>query len=227
MPRSRLNFFPLTGPFIILLFFLIALVIVFLELGIIQFAYQKVGIDRHYVFALLVASLLGSYINIPVGALPEERMYSHRVVSYFGVKYVIPVVHEQPKTVIAINLGGAVIPVSLSLFLILKHGVAPQALLAAAIVSLVVHAAARPLPGVGIAVPIFIPPLIAASTALLLSPDAAPVIAYVAGTLGTLIGADLMNLKKLRGLGAPVASIGGAGTFDGIFLAGIIAVLLT
>jgi uncharacterized membrane protein len=35
-----------------------------------------------------------------------------------------------------------------------------------------------------------------------------------------------MNLRKLRGLGAPVASIGGAGTFDGIFLAGIIALLL-
>ena len=57
-------------------------------------------------------------------------------------------------------------------------------------------------------------------------PDSTPVIAYVASTLGTLIGADVMNLTKLRGLGTPVASIGGAGTFDGIFLAGIIAVLL-
>lgn len=226
MPRSRLNFFPLTSPFVALLFVLVALLIMFFELGIIQYAYEKIGIDRRYVFALLAASLLGSYVNIPVGSLPEERMYSRRVVSFFGMKYVIPIVHEQPKTVIAINLGGAVIPVLLSLFLILRHGVALQALLAAAVVSLVVHGAARPLPGVGIAVPMFIPPLIAASTALLLSPDAAPVIAYVAGTLGTLIGADLMNLKKLRGLGAPVASIGGAGTFDGIFLAGIIAVLL-
>ena len=59
------------------------------------------------------------------------------------------------------------------------------------------------------------------------APDAAPVVAYVAGTLGTLIGADILNLRKIHGLGAPVASIGGAGTFDGIFLAGIIAVMLT
>jgi uncharacterized membrane protein len=44
--------------------------------------------------------------------------------------------------------------------------------------------------------------------------------------MGTLIGADLTNLDKIRGLGAPVASIGGAGTFDGIFLTGILAVLL-
>jgi len=56
-------------------------------------------------------------------------------------------------------------------------------------------------------------------------PVAAPVIAYVSGTLGTLIGADLLNLKRLGELGAPVASIGGAGTFDGVFLSGIIAAL--
>jgi len=51
-------------------------------------------------------------------------------------------------------------------------------------------------------------------------------IAYAGGTLGTLIGADILNLDKIRDLGAPVASIGGAGTFDGVFLSGLIAVLL-
>jgi uncharacterized membrane protein len=40
------------------------------------------------------------------------------------------------------------------------------------------------------------------------------------------LGADLANLGKVRKLGAPVASIGGAGTFDGIFIAGVTAVLL-
>ena len=44
--------------------------------------------------------------------------------------------------------------------------------------------------------------------------------------MGTLIGADLLNLGKIHGLGAPIASIGGAGTFDGVFLSGILAVLL-
>ncbi len=51
-------------------------------------------------------------------------------------------------------------------------------------------------------------------------------LAYISGSLGTLIGADLLNLDKLQGLGAPIASIGGAGTFDGIFLTGIVAVLV-
>jgi uncharacterized membrane protein len=111
--------------------------------------------------------------------------------------------------------------------LLFKHDQIGRTLLAVAVVTAVVHWTARPLKGVGIAVPMFIPPAVAAVTALVISPDAAPVVAYIAGTIGTLVGADLLNLKKLRGLGAPVASIGGAGTFDGIFLAGIIAVLLT
>jgi uncharacterized membrane protein len=74
--------------------------------------------------------------------------------------------------------------------------------------------------------PAFVPPIAAAVIALILSPSQPGVIAYVSGTLGTLIGADLLNLGKIPALGAPVASIGGAGTFDGVFLTGIIAALL-
>jgi Protein of unknown function (DUF1614) len=50
--------------------------------------------------------------------------------------------------------------------------------------------------------------------------------AYTRIGLGTLIGADLLNLDKVQGLGAPMASIGGAGTFDGIFLTGVLAALI-
>ena len=91
---------------------------------------------------------------------------------------------------------------------------------------MVLHWLANPVPGLGIAVPVFVPVVITAAVALLLSRENAAPLAYIAGSLGTLIGADLTNLDKVRGLGAPVASIGGAGTFDGIFLTGILAVLL-
>ena len=83
---------------------------------------------------------------------------------------------------------------------------------------------ARPVKGFGIAVPALLPPIMAAGLALLIAPQSAPMFAYISGTLGSLIGADLLNLKKIPGL--PIASIGGAGTFDGIFLTGIISVLL-
>ena len=42
----------------------------------------------------------------------------------------------------------------------------------------------------------------------------------------TLIGADLLNVPRVSSLGAGVAAIGGAGTFDGIFLSSIMAVVL-
>jgi uncharacterized membrane protein len=92
--------------------------------------------------------------------------------------------------------------------------------------ALVIHWMADPVPGLGIAVPVFMPVLVTAVVAVILSREDSAPLAYVAGSLGTLIGADLTNLDKVRGLGAPVASIGGAGTFDGIFLTGILAVLL-
>jgi uncharacterized membrane protein len=95
-----------------------------------------------------------------------------------------------------------------------------------AVVSLACYLLAEPVPGLGIAIPVFYPPVIAAIVALLLSRQYAAPLAYACGSLGTLIGADLMNLGSIRGLGAPVMSIGGAGTFDGIFVTGLIAVLL-
>ncbi|MFQ5846983.1 MAG: DUF1614 domain-containing protein [Candidatus Methylomirabilales bacterium] len=226
MRPSSFNFLPLALPFIVAFVFLAGLVIALIEIGILQYAYEKIGIHPRYVFTLLLLSLVGSYINIPVADLPAERVLSNQVISFFGMQYVIPLVQEWPRTVIAVNLGGAVIPTVLSLYLVGKNGLYGRSLLAVAIVAAVVHWMAYPVKGVGIAVPTFIPPVVAAGVALALTRSSAPALAYVAGSLGTLIGADLLNLGKLQGLGAPIASIGGAGTFDGIFLTGILAVLL-
>ena len=226
MLSGNLHFFPLTLPFILAFFFLIGIVIALIEIGIIQYAYVKMGVNRRHVFAVLILSLLGSYVNIPVAALPAERMISDQEISYFGMRYVVPVVEELPRTVVAVNVGGAVIPTLLSFYLIMKKRMYWRTLLGVAVVTIIVHWMAHPVEGVGIAVPIFIPPIVAASVALLLARHSAPSLAYISGSLGTLIGADLLNLDKIQGLGAPIASIGGAGTFDGIFMTGLLAVLL-
>ena len=47
-----------------------------------------------------------------------------------------------------------------------------------------------------------------------------------AGVLGPLIGADLLHLREIEKIATGVASIGGAGTFDGIILSGIMAAYL-
>jgi len=99
-------------------------------------------------------------------------------------------------------------------------------LVATALMAVVTKLVARPVPGRGIALPMFIPPVLAAALALVLAYPFAASCAYIAGTLGTLLGADILNLHRLKNLQG-VASIGGAGVFDGIFLVGIVSVLLT
>ena len=150
-------------------------------------------------------------------------------VNFFGITYRIPqVAYDQAVTIIAINLGGALIPTAVSIYL-LSQAALPTiiySLIDIVIVALITKAIARPVKGVGIVTPAFIAPIAAAIIAIILAPASARTIAYVAGVLGTLIGADLINLRKIPKLGAPVASIGGAGTFDGVFLSGIIAVIL-
>ena len=226
MFASGLHFFPLALPFVLGLLLLMGLLIALIEVGLLEYAYAKMGVDRRYVFGLLLLSLLGSYVNIPVATLPAERVLSGQEVSYFGMRYIVPVVQEWPQTIIAVNLGGAVIPTLLSLYLTVKNRLYVPSLTGIVIVAVVVHWMAQPIQGMGIAVPIFIPPLVATGAALVLTRRSTPALAYTIGSLGTLIGADLLNLGKIQGLGAPVASIGGAGTFDGIFVTGILAVLL-
>jgi uncharacterized membrane protein len=135
-------------------------------------------------------------------------------------------VQHWPGTVLAVNVGGAVIPTAMSTYLVLRYQLWLRAAIAVIVVALVIHAMATPVRGVGIAVPVFAPVVVTAILAFLLSREYAAPLAYIGGSMGTLIGADLMNLERINGLGAPVASIGGAGTFDGIFLTGILAVLL-
>lgn len=226
MRFSSMHYFPLAPLFLLFLAILLILVVALIELRVLSYAYERIGISRRYVLGLLVLSLFGSAINIPIAELPPAVVRSDEIVSYYGVQYVVPHVEEWPRTIIAVNLGGAVIPTFLSIYLMIKNNLYLRGLIGIAIVSAIVYWLAQPVKGLGISVPIFIPPLAAAGVALLLDWDRAAPLAYISGTLGALIGADILNLPKIRELEAPVASIGGAGTFDGVFLTGIIAVLL-
>jgi uncharacterized membrane protein len=230
MQMSQFHYLPLTPGFfslLIALFFGVLVVFGILAiLGLLRRAYESLGVSSGTAMLLLLASLIGSYFNIPIADLPDERVMSHQVIDFFGMQYVVPVVTAWPGTVIAVNVGGAVIPTLMSIYLLATRGLWVKGAVATAVVALVLHWLADPVPGLGIAVPVFMPAVTTAIVAVLLSRENAAPLAYIAGGLGTLIGADLTNLDKVRGLGAPVASIGGAGTFDGIFLTGILAVLL-
>lgn len=221
-----LHFFPIAWPFFLVFVLLVGFLIAFIEIGVLRYAYEKMGVQPRYIFLLLIGSLLGSYVNIPVAELPAERVLSGQGIPYFGMRYVIPSVEEWPRTIIAVNVGGAIVPTILSLYLLVKNKLYVSGAIGTAIVAAVVYFLAQPIQGVGIAVPTVVPPVVAAGAAFLLSRRFRAPLAYMAGSLGTLIGADLLNLGNLQGLQAPIVSIGGAGTFDGVFLTGIIAVLL-
>jgi uncharacterized membrane protein len=220
-------YLPITAPFFIILAGLFVLLVVLIEVNVLRYAYTRLGVSSGTAYLLLLASLFGSYINIPVWEFPEHLVRTtEEVVTYYGMHYVVPVAEQFPGTVVAVNVGGALIPTALSLYLLSKNRLWFPGIMTTAVVTAVVHWMAEPVPGVGIAVPTFVPPVVAALAALLFATNRAAAVAYAGGSLGTLIGADLLNLNAVRGLGAPFASIGGAGTFDGIFLTGIVAVLL-
>jgi uncharacterized membrane protein len=221
--RPQMVYWPLTAPFLI-----VAAVALMIMLAIVQIgtsAITKLGISPDEVLLILLAGLIASAINIPVGRIHGQIMHLYRRVQVFGVRYPVPVTSRR-TTLVAVNVGGTLAPAALSGYLIVHDHLRWLALAAVAIVAVAVYLVARPVPGLGIAVPALLPGIYAAGTAILLHPTAIAGLAYVGGTLGALIGADLANLRKVRGLGAPLVSIGGAGTFDGVFIAGIVAVLL-
>jgi uncharacterized membrane protein len=226
MHIDQLNYLPLAGPFYFLLLGVLLFVTALLQVGALQYAYSRIGIGSGAALLLLLGSLLGSYVNVPIAHLPEQQIVSGQEIDFSGMRYIVPVVVDWPGTIIAVNLGGALIPGLTSLYLVARNRLWLSSLLSVAGVAVVCHMLAQPIRGLGIALPVFVPAVASAIIALLLSRRYAAPLAYIGGSLGTLVGADLLNLDKVQGLGAPIVSIGGAGTFDGVFVTGVIAVLL-
>jgi len=202
---------------------------------------RALGMPTSLVFILFILSLFGSHINIPLKEIVStEPLLTLRKVSFFGVSWFIPEFGRmRRKTILSINFGGAVIPIMASAYLLIVNVPAREPsplttyikiLLALLIVTAVINRVARPIRGLGIATPAFVPPTVTALASLLLYPihtvSNPYLIAYVSGKLGTLLGADILNLDKVSRLGAPIVSIGGAGVFDGIYLTGLASTLL-
>src|ERR1700740_2176726 len=104
----------------VVLLFLIAM----LEVGIIESAYQKLGMSHRAVTLLLLLSIFGSYINIPIARIASPLIVQHHDV--YNLSYIPALLPNPDDTIIAVNLGGAVIPVVLSVYLLTRvGGVAP------------------------------------------------------------------------------------------------------
>lgn len=188
-------------------------------------AFAKLGLNPFLGYVFFFLCLVGGSINIPVNRersqaplMPDDlSLFMGR---FFGIR--MPVLREK---VIAINLGGAILPTALSLYLLARVPAAPV-VMATIVTTTAAYALSKPVQGVGVVMPAFVPPIIAAVAAFVLSREHAPQVAYVSGVMGTLLGADLLRLPQIRRIGGAFLSIGGAGVFDGIYLVGLISVLL-
>ena len=188
-------------------------------------AFGKLGLNPFLGYAFFFLCLLGGNINIPIyreespSHEPVDNLWAH-FHTYLGIR--LPAIRER---IIAINFGGAILPGLLCLYLVPAVPVT-RTVLATAVTTVAAYLLSRPVKGIGIVMPAFVPPIIAAITALVIAREQAPQLAYISGVMGTLIGADILRISQIKKLGVPFLSIGGAGVFDGIYLVGIVSVLL-
>ncbi len=215
------------SPFQLILFlFVLGFLLAFIQLGILTIAFDKLGLSLTQAYQLLLCSLFGSLINLPLVTIKAKAPIQQMPSSVWRLLRMNHLVFEG-KTTIAVNVGGCLIPFGFSLYLLFSTVISFfHALLGICLVTIISYLTSRPIQGLGIGMPILIAPISAAMAALLIDPAHSAPLAYIAGTLGVIIGADLLHLKDIRQMGTPIAAIGGAGTFDGIFITGIVAVLL-
>ncbi len=210
---------------IILLIAALALLVTAIQYGLLTVAFEKLDLSADSAYLLFITILGGSLINLPLFSMKSEppnleEMSPQLRELYRGMPYT-------GKTLVMANVGGCVVPAAFCLYLLAHHPLNIfYVVLAVAAVALLSFKTSRRVPGIGMGMPVLLAPLLAALVSVALDPANAAPMAFISGTLGVLIGADLLHLKDIRKMGTPFASIGGAGSFDGIFISGIVAVLL-
>lgn len=216
-----------------LLLFLVLLAILPIAFGqLFASALAKLKLEPTVALFVIIGIFAGSPINIPVKRIPRTESMLADPLAVFGFPGRWPsTISVRRETVIAVNVGGCLIPVTLALYetvhlLATSWHPLSGLLVAIALNIMLCYWMAQPIEGIGIAMPGLLPALVAAVSALLLVPDQAPPVAFVAGVLGPLIGADLLHLRDVSKLTTGIASIDGAGTFDGIVLSGVVAAYL-
>jgi uncharacterized membrane protein len=207
-------------------------IVPFLIFDFMEQALRNLHITGPLASLIILGIIVGSVINVPLYRVNrEETQPVMRGYMVPGLGWV-PLPRDEQQTIVAVNVGGCLIPAALAIYLVRIVADVPQArvaLLAAVIVNIAVcFWLARPIRGVGIAIPAFVPPLLAVGSAWLLlgsepTGELRAPVAFIAGVAGPLVGADLLNLRRLESFHTGILSIGGAGTFDGIVISSLMA----
>lgn len=191
----------------------------------------KLGIPPFVGLSIVFCILLGSLINIPLKRIKTVSNVPTDLRQLLGLNpWFFRQIFQKDELIIAVNVGGCVVPLALALYQLARLFNVGMILMPITVIMINVIICYRLSiikAGVGVMLPAFLPGTIAAICGLLLTPENPPAVAFCAGVLGPLIGADLLRLNQIIKLNSGVASIGGAGTFDGIVISGFIALLLS
>jgi uncharacterized membrane protein len=214
---------------------IIILLIPLLLLGLVGAAFTRLGFSWISALAVVLLILLGSTVNIPLYTIKRDMVRAVPENATLSDPYTPWSAGQVWDTVISINLGGAIIPVLIAVYLLFTAlPLTGQSLIlpvCAGIlaVALVTYSSTRVIPGIGLQVPTLIPALTALLVALLLSGGTgitAAVSAVVCGTFGVLLGGNLVQIAKIKDLDIPAWSIGGSGTFGSMLICCILPALI-
>jgi len=218
---------PVNPLYFLFLLLCATLLFTFVQIGVLTIVFEKLGLTPEAGLVLIFTSLFGSMVNLPLFSIEAKAPPAAQIPRPWRDLWRQQASGFTGRTIVAVNLGGCIVPLGISIYLISHHSLDPgEVLLTVTVVSGASFFFSRPIQGVGVGIPLFVAPAVSAITGILIGQDHAAPLAYIGGTLGVLIGADLFRLPSIRQMGVAVASIGGAGTFDGIFLTGIVATLL-
>lgn len=195
-------------------------------------ALAKLGLGPTSSLLVALGIFLGGVVNVPVARVEHTRPIQYQPRRLLGLNHLLsPPVQKQTYTTVAVNVGGCLVPIALAGYQIGRLVLQAPSTLVALAVAVVLNIGlcyylAYPVPERGIAMQPLVPAAAAALCGLLLAPEWAPPIAFAAGVIGPVVGTDLLHLDDIAEIGAGMASVGGAGTFDGIVLSGLVATLL-
>ena len=216
----------------LLLFFLLVAMLPLVFGHLFAAALIKLKLEPTTALLVVFGIFAGSLINIPVKRISRTESVLVDPLAVFGIHSWWPILQRVRRdTIIAVNVGGCLIPLALAIYESVHLAMAGRQALLGLVIAVLVNTGvcywmAKPVEGIGITMPGLFPAIVASISALLLVPDQAAPVAFVAGVLGPLIGADLLHLRDIEKIATGIASIGGAGTFDGIVLSGIVAAYL-
>ncbi len=227
-PRLGIRF---SLPMSILLF--IGLLVISPLLLFIFLVLVSIGIQPLLALTLTLGSLLTSYVNIMIAEVTYYMPFAPftDLIKFFPIPIII---QRIDKLFLEVNVGGAIIPIVISIYLIteylMKNVVVIVAFMASlAISSLIIWQSSRIIPNIGITLPTSLPVLLTliftliATTLLHANPLA---FSYSLGSLSTLLGADILNMRRVIRTMRGYVSIGGAGVFDGIYITSLMSLIL-